>query len=374
MATPTLRLLRRAFPGIFIGGLCRPGIDQVLAGLDVFDELHVERAAGVMGPKFVAARLRPRRYDTALLLTNSFSTALIARIAGIPRRIGYARDARGLLLTDRSDPPRRPDGRWAPVPAVDYYHNLAARHLLPPSLSGEGRGGVEGQGSASGEAHAGPRTTNGWLPLPPGCFLELSVTDADRAAADDLLHRAGVAPGASLAVLNPGGNRPEKRWPPERFAAVADHLARRHAMTPLLNGAPAEADLVRAVAEACSLARPVSLPALGVTLSSLKGIVARSRLMVTNDTGPRHIAAALGVPCVSLFGPTDHRWTIIPTRPDAPDVMVLADATLPPDQVADDHPDRCRIDQIGVETVLAACAQALAGGPAGRSILAGPRS
>jgi heptosyltransferase-2 len=383
MATPTLRLIRRAFPGMFIGVLCRPGIDRVLAGLDVFDELHVERSAGVMGPKFVAARLRPRRYDTALLLTNSFSTALITRIAGIPRRIGYARDARGLLLTDRSDPPRRPDGRWAPVPAVDYYHNLAAAHLLPPGPAARRRKGLDhnpstsSMGEVSGGATVVSRPEQGtqtWLPLPTGCFMELAVTPADRAAADDLLARGGVDAGAPLVLLNPGGNRREKRWPPDRFAAVADHLAGAHAMTALVNGSPAEAELAEGVSRACAVARPVSLPALGVTLSSLKGLVARCRLMVSNDTGPRHIALALGVPCVSLFGPTDHRWTIVPTRAGAPDVMVLAEPHLPDDQVADDHPDRCRIDRIEVGAVISACEQALSGGPPGRSVRAGSSS
>ena len=95
MATPALRRVRAGMPGAFIGGLVRPGIDELLAGSDVFDEVHVERAAGVMGPKRAAAKVRPRRYDAALLLTNSFSTALITRLAGIPRRIGYARDSRG---------------------------------------------------------------------------------------------------------------------------------------------------------------------------------------------------------------------------------------------------------------------------------------
>src|ERR1043165_5228089 len=106
MATPALRLIRAGPPGAFIGALVRPGIDQVLAGTNFFDEVHVEAAAGVMGPKHAAAKVRPRRYDTALLFTNSFSTALIVRVAGIPRRIGYARDARSLLLTDRLLAPR----------------------------------------------------------------------------------------------------------------------------------------------------------------------------------------------------------------------------------------------------------------------------
>src|SRR5687768_2461756 len=129
MATPALRLIRSALPGAFIGALARPGIDQVLAGSTFFDELHVEHSTGVLGPKFIAAKLRPRRYESALLLTNSFSTALIARIAGIPRRVGYARDARSLLLTDRLHAPKRPDGRYAPIPAVTYYWRAACRLL-----------------------------------------------------------------------------------------------------------------------------------------------------------------------------------------------------------------------------------------------------
>src|SRR5215510_6804988 len=76
MATPALRLLRDSLKGSFIGGLVRPGIDQVLSGTGFFDQVHVERSRGVMGPKRVAAAVRPMRYDTALLLTNSFSTAL----------------------------------------------------------------------------------------------------------------------------------------------------------------------------------------------------------------------------------------------------------------------------------------------------------
>ncbi len=126
MATPALRRIRAALPGAFVGALARPGIDQLLAGSGLFDEVHVERASGVLGPKFVAAKVRPRRYDTALLLTNSFSTALIARVAGIPRRIGYNRDARRLLLTDPLPPDRTPRGGFAIVPAVNAYWKLAS--------------------------------------------------------------------------------------------------------------------------------------------------------------------------------------------------------------------------------------------------------
>ena len=116
MATPALALLRRSLPGIYLGGLMRPGLDELLAGSPFLDEVHVVRASGVMGPKHAAAKVRPRRYDAAVLLTNSFSTALTARLAGIPRRIGYDRDLRGILLTHKLRAPVRADGSWAPKP------------------------------------------------------------------------------------------------------------------------------------------------------------------------------------------------------------------------------------------------------------------
>ncbi|MDX2131903.1 MAG: glycosyltransferase family 9 protein [Planctomycetota bacterium] len=324
MATPTLRAIRQAFPGILIGGLCRPGIDDLLAGCGFFDDLHVQRASGVMGPKHAAARVRHARYDTALLLTNSFSTALAVRMAGIPRRIGYDRDARGILLTDKLKAPTRPDGSWSPVPAVDYYWTLAERFLLPLSRVG---------GAAMGP-------------------LQLGLTDAERDAGNALLERAlaGRNAARSLAILNPGGNNPAKRWPADRFARLGAWLADAHAMDILVNGSPGERDLTGAIASDVRRLAPGAgvgdLAASGVTLSSLKAIVARAGLMVTNDTGPRHIAAAFGVPVVTLFGPTDHRWTTIPTRPDAPEAIVLADPTLPDDQLANDHPERCAIDRI----------------------------
>ena len=120
MATPAQRRVREALPGWFIGGVCRPGADQVLAGLDTLDEIHVAPMSGVLGPKRVAAQLRPRRYAAALLLTNSFSTALATRVAGIPVRLGFDRDGRGLLLTHRLQAPKRDGGGWAIIPAAAW--------------------------------------------------------------------------------------------------------------------------------------------------------------------------------------------------------------------------------------------------------------
>lgn len=353
MATPTLRLVRDAFPGIFIGGLARPGIDQLLAGTDFFDEIHVERAQGMMGPKLVANKVRTRRYDTALLLPNSMSSALIVRLAGIPRRLGYDRDARGLLLTSKVSPPRE-RGKPALVSAVDYYYNLAARVVLPL---------------------AGVRSVVGpdFLKLPPGQFMELGTTDADDALAAGILATARVSTGRGLAILNPGGNNAAKRWPADRFAAIGVHLARAHGLATLVNGSPGEAELcddisARIVAEiGADLGSVVNLSRAGNTLGSLKALVRAARVMVTNDTGPRHMAAAFGVPLVSLFGPTDHRWTTIPTRPGAPEEIVVADPTLPTEEVSNDHPERCRIERIEVERVREALEKVLAGASAAQT-------
>ncbi len=343
MATPALRLLRDRLRGSFIAGLVRPEMIAVLTGTDLLDEVHADRKGGVMGPKHVAARLRPRRYDSALLLTNSFSSALAARVAGIPRRIGYDRDARGPLLThpiralerEGSSALRR---RWAPVPAVRYYLDAACELLRCAGIDP-------------------PCMPDDPASLPAGIALELATTPEEERAADELLARAGLGPDAPFAVLNPGGNDPAKRWPADRFARLAEHLASTHGLAVLVNGSPSERDLAVQVRDDAR-ARAVSLPELGVGIGSLKAIVRRARLMVTNDTGPRHLAAAFGTPLVSLFGPTDHRWTTIPTRPlsggEPSEVVLLADPSLPLNELANDHPERCRIERVELDAVLEA--------------------
>ncbi len=343
MATPALRRLRTALPGAFIGALARPPIDQVLAGSDFFDEIHVERASGVLGPKFVAAKIRPRRYDTALLLTNSFSTALIARIAGVPRRIGYARDARRLLLTDPIPAARTSSGVFAIVPAVNAYWTLTSvlcSDNPPPPAPDQPLS-----------------STHAPLILPQGVMMQLSPTDQERADARRILASAGEAPDEPYAILNPGGNNPLKRWPADRFATIADHLARAHKLRVLINTSPAELEIARAIT-ASAETNPVALADHESSLAALKPLCSGASIMVTNDTGPRHIAAALGAPVVSLFGPTDPRWTTIPVRPlpsgRPSEIILVADPDLPADQSANDHPQRCAVDRITTARVIEA--------------------
>ena len=335
MTTCAIRRIRDAHPGIFIGGLCKPGIDQLLSGNTLFDELHVFQPNGMMATKKAANKVRPRRYDTALLFTNSFSTALITRLAFIPRRIGYNRDTRGMLLTDPVSPPRNADKSWKLTPAIDYYWNLAS-HLLD-------------QDPIDWSIHSPTNCFEMPLALPPNTFMELGATESDREKAAQILTSANIEPAQPYAILNPGGNNPAKRWPADRFALLADHLHTKHHLQVLINGSPNESDLCDQIIELATT-NPLSLPALGNTLGALKPIIQGASIMITNDTGPRHIAAAFGTPLITLFGPTDPRWTTIPVRPLAngspSESIIVADPTLPPDQSANDHPTRCAIEHI----------------------------
>lgn len=338
MATPAIRRIRDTMPGIFIGALCRPGNDQLIGRngteSDLFDEVHVFIPHGMMASKKAAAKVRPRRYDTALLLTNSFSTALTTRLAFIPRRAGYDRDGRGILLTDKVLPPKNPDGSWKMVPAVDYYWNLAG-HLL-------------GEAPIDWSIHTPTDCISMPLALPEGAMMELPISESDQTKCDEILTNAQTRPG-EFAILNPGGNNEAKRWPAERFARLADWLHDQHRLAVLINGSPAETGLVD---EICQLSdtNPTSLPSLGNTLGGLKALCKHARIMITNDTGPRHIAAAMGTPLVTLFGPTDPRWTTVPVSPlpggRPSEIVLVADPTLPASESANDHPERCRIDRI----------------------------
>ncbi len=321
MATPALRLLRDHQPGAFIGALVRPGLDALLDGCELIDEFHIDRPTGVLGPKRVAWKLRPRQYDAAILFTNSFSSALIARIAGVGERFGYIRDARGSLLTGGIRPHR--NGRdWRVTPAVDYYWRLVSSYL------------GEGQETAPNDER-----------------VALATTPPQDAAASDMLPRAGLVPTDRYAVLIPGASKEAKRWPAERFSAIADHLIREHGLRAIVSGSPAERGVCERVI--ASAEEPVaSLVGLGGDLGSLKAIIRGCSILVCNDTGPRHIGAAFGVPTVALFGPTDHRWTTL--RGVANQRLVLADPSLPASESANDHPTRCAITRIETDRVIGA--------------------
>lgn len=318
MATPVLRAMREALPQAMITGVMRPGLDELLAGTPWLDQTIVTHNTGVLGPLQEARQMRRCRPDAALLLPNSFRSALALRLSRCPVRIGYARDGRSFLLTHAVPPP----SRNAPIAAPAYYARLAATALGIADID---------------------RT------------MQLHSTDEQRTEADRLLQ--GVP--SRFIVLNPGANKSQKRWPPEGFAAVGDALATSHDLSVLVNGAPAESALVEAViAASTSPDRYINLIQRGIRLGSLKAVIERAALLITNDTGPRHIAAAFGTPIVSLFGPTDHRWTTLPGP--VQERRLLAEPFLPEELTADGHPDMCAIERIRASDVIAAAEQLIA--------------
>jgi len=275
MATAALDAMRRRFAAAHIVHLMRPYVADVLDGTELCnDRIFWPTGTGRHKEstwRFIR-RIRDGAFDAAVLLTNSFRSALAARLAGIPRRVGYARDGRGWLLTDRLSPPKL-NGRFTPIPALDYYNDVA-RHL--------------------GCDRVGDR-------------LVLATTPGDESAVDDRL--GDIEADRPLVVLNPGANfGSAKCWPAEKYAAVADRLHDACRARVVASLAPRERPIAdRLIASA---RRPIEVfvdPPLG--LGPLKALVRRCRLLITNDTGPRHFAAAFGVPVITIFGSSDPAWT-----------------------------------------------------------------
>jgi heptosyltransferase-2 len=294
MASPLLRAVRGLVPDAQLTAMLPRNAMPLLEPCPRVDGL-LPRDGGVLA---VANRLRDGQFDAAILLTNSFRSALTVRLSGIRRRIGYARDGRGWMLTDRLEPPR--EGReLKPVPAVDYYLAIA-RHL----------------------GAAAPDTT-----------LELFTDERDDTQTMEQLVNAGWDGRRPLVVLSPGASKIEKRWPADRFGAVADRLAEQSGAFVTVTGSPAEAGVVADVIARAGV--PItSLPELGIGLRQLKSVLKHADLLITNDTGPRHIAAAVGCAVVTLFGPTGPEWTLIPFDQD---VHIVAGGDRQMAQIDVDH-------------------------------------
>lgn len=290
MATPTLRALRELYPAAHISYLLRRYVKPIYDGMPWADRLITyrtgkTRAKAGKGTFDVAARLRAGKFDLAILLPNSFKSALVCKMAGIDRIIGYERDGRGFLLDDKLLPVKE-RGKFIPSPIIKYYMGIA--HYL---------------GSKNKDLR-----------------LELFVTDSERRDAQEALGRCGLDPQLErpaaagrppLIILNPGAQYgAAKCWLPEYFAQLGDRFIDELGATVMLSAAPKERGIVDAITSHMKHAA-VDLSRAGMTLGAMKEIVRRSDLMVTNDTGPRHIAAAFDVPVVTVFGPTHPEWTEI---------------------------------------------------------------
>lgn len=277
MATPMLRAVAKRFPQAEVVGILRPYLIPLLEGGTAVSRFIAweHHGRGRLGRSFDLVRqMRRERFDLILSLRNSPSGPLIARLGGAKEIVGYRRRGSGLLLTKALSPPR--NGRtFIPISAVDYYLAIAYAIGCPPDS---------------------PR-------------LELSTSAADEAAACGLWRRLSLPDPSEVILLNAGGAYGSaKHWPREHCVELARRLAEQGRSVLVMCG-PAEREVALSIARAAQHPRVMSLANEPLDFGITKAIIRRSQLMVTTDSGPRHIAAALGTPTVALFGPIDPRWS-----------------------------------------------------------------
>jgi heptosyltransferase II len=271
MSLPAIRAVRETYPAVHLTVLARAAVAGLYAREGAIDAVML--CAG--GRRQTAAELRREGFDCAILLPNSFDAALTAWMARIPRRIGYSRDGRGWLLTEAIRPPEPGE-----IPRHErfYYLELLRRARIVHEY-------------------------------PPCAEIRLDGRETARAAGLEALRAAGLA--APAIGVSPGAAYGDaKRWLPERFAETATIVARAHGASVALFGAAAERPLCEPLAG--------TIRAGGIAVRNFAGetslrqfieLTAACRLFLTNDSGAMHIASALDVPTVTVFGATDDTAT-----------------------------------------------------------------
>jgi heptosyltransferase-2 len=279
LSLPALRAIREHNPQAHIAVLARPWV----AGLyrrEPFCDEHIPAPRTLAGRLRLTRSLRKRRFDAAILLPNSFEAALIARLAGIPQRIGYDRDGRGFLLTAAIPPPQAGE---IPRHESFYYLELLRRAGIIPEL-------------------------------PPAAPILLGGAEEARRIGRERFAAMGFR--QPVVGISPGAeNSRAKQWLPERFVETATQLAASLGAAVALFGSPSEQTLGRLLAEQLRRSGCRVLNLAGeTTLEQFVEMAAACRVFLSNDSGAMHVASALGVPTVVVFGPTD--W--IATAPAGP--------------------------------------------------------
>ena len=275
MATASLAAVRRTFPDARITVLLEPGRDRILEGFEAIDEILIDRSGhSPLGLWRLSRDLGSRRFDLALLLPSSLRVAALAFLARIPRRVGYRRGGRAVLLTDVVEYEREGKKR-KPVPMPLFYRALCER------------------------VGVAVEDTKPRLAVSPEC----------EGRASEYRARFGIGEGEALIGLNPGASfGASKLWPPEHFARVADSLHARYGLRSIIFLGPGEEGIGDAIEK--RMETPVINTAPDILpLDVLKPVVRDLKLMVSTDTGPRQYAVAFGVPVVVVMGPTDPRYS-----------------------------------------------------------------
>lgn len=280
MATPALRALRQNLPDSRIVYVGRRAAIDTLTGTTWADAMITDpagRKGGLMAMLRLAARLRHERFDLAILMPGSTRSALQALLGGCRDRAGYSRGGRTFLLSRVIDPPRDSMG-LAPVPMIDYYNRL----LTLVDIQTQDR------------------------------RMELPTLPSDEMAAEVILQHAKADAARPIVMINAAAAfGTSKFWHFRRYAELADALTDQRGAQIILNAAPGEQRVVAQVAACMKHAPLINFAERPNSLGLVKALLRRCRLLVTNDTGARHIGAAVGIGVVTIFGSTDPERTVI---------------------------------------------------------------
>jgi heptosyltransferase-2 len=278
MSIPALRAIRSRWPNAEIVILARPWVADLYRGQGYADRILVYENKGThrgfWGRERLARALGREKFDVAVLFQNAFDGAWIAWRARIPERIGYARDGRSWLLTRAIPVPAK--GETPDHEVYDYLELLRRA---------------------------------GWLDrLPRVDDISIVVREEDRQKALERLFAAGVRKNAvRIAFASGAAYGSAKCWEPERYAALAERLIAAFDADVILFGAPQESGMAARIAGAM---RNSAFNLVGATpIGELPALLSTCRLFIGNDSGAMHVAGAVGVPVISIFGPTDPEGT-----------------------------------------------------------------
>ncbi len=277
MSIPALEALRAQYPRAEIVLLSKPWVSELFWHHPAVNRQIIYKPSsehqGPRGFMKLVGEIKAEQFDAAVLFQNAFQAAWMAWLARIPLRIGYARDRRSFLLHDAIEPP---------LPAAyghqaNYYLQLLFR--------------------------------SGLIAKPePVEEIRIRLAEEEKAWALKKLDALGLGGQRFLVGLAPGAAfGPAKRWLPERFAGLADRLIGALNADVLIFGSAAERPLAEEIAGA--MKHTPTVVAGETSLRELLSLMAGCRLIVANDSGPMHLAAAMGIPLVAIFGSTDERAT-----------------------------------------------------------------
>ncbi|MFA5355797.1 MAG: lipopolysaccharide heptosyltransferase II [Candidatus Omnitrophota bacterium] len=265
LSTPAIKAVRDSYPNAYIAVMVSPYARDIVEGNPYLDEVIIYdkdgRHKGWLGSLRLAARLKKKKFDLALILHPANRAHIVIFLAGIRRRVGYDRKM-GFLLTDR----------------IKHTKQLGEKHESEYVLDLAGHLGIK------------PEDKKLFMPVRP----------ESEQWVEELFRYKGIQKTDKLLAVHPGASCPSKLWPNERFAAAADRLSEKYGFKVLVVAGPKDKELAESVVK--NMRSPAVNLGGKTSVSQLASVLRRCDLFISNDSGPVHIAAAVGTPVISIFG------------------------------------------------------------------------